>query len=117
MKKTIKLASINKDVVVKKQKMGKFIKALKILKNIPEHLSGLDEMSESKIISSLPDIIATSYDEIAEIIVISTELEKDEVEELYPDEFINLAAEIIIVNEFSKLFESVKKKFSTLTLK
>lgn len=112
----IKIESINKDVEVKKQPVGKFIQALKVLKNIPKHLGGIDKLGETEVIAALPDMIASSYDEIAEVITITTALTKDDVDAIYPEELVNLAAEIIKINEFTKLGDVVKKKFGNLNL-
>ena len=117
MKKAIRIESLGIDVVVQKQKAGKFIQALRVLKNIPEHIAGLDKLSEGEIIGQLPGMLSSSYDEIKAIITITTELEDSQVDDLLPEELIEVASEIIIVNEFGKLGDTVKKKFGNLNLK
>lgn len=109
--------SIGKEITVKKQPVGKFIQALKVLKRIPQHLSGFSTIDQNAIIAALPEMIASSYDEVKEIITIATDLTAEEVDQLFAEELIEVAADIIQANEFDKLGETVKKKFGNLNLK
>lgn len=117
MSKKVEITTINKTVEVTKAPVGRFIEALKQVKEISKHLAAFSELSQASIIEKLPAMIAESYDEIARIVAIAVpELTREEVDMLSIDELIDLIVAIIEVNEIEKLGDTIKKKLGGLNL-
>ena len=99
----------NKEVEVKKLPLGKYADLLKALKQLPTHLHGLSGLTNAEIFPKLPEIIADSLPDVIKILVIATDLKKEDIEEMGLDEATDLFIAVIEVNNYQAIFEKIKK--------
>ena len=112
MKSTI--VTINdKKVEVKKLPLGKYAEVLEALDKLPQKLSGLDKISEDKIISILPKLLSDSFPELIKIISVASDVpEKELTEEYGLDDVTTLLKAIFEVNNFNLVKKNLQDTFS-----
>jgi len=100
-----------KEVIIKKLVLGKYALIMKALKKLPEKLGSFGEISNEKIITALPSMIADSLPEIIEILSIATDVPAKELEDTYGlDDVTEVIKAIFEINNF----EIVKKNMENL---
>ena len=102
----------NKTIEVSKLPLGKYAELLDALEELPKSVSGLDNLTNEAIFAQLPKLIAKSLPDFINIIHIATDMEKEEVEQLGLDEVIDIIMALVEVNNYGKIFETVKKALS-----
>ena len=112
--KSIKVQINNKEVTVSKLPLGKYAEVLAALDKLPEKVSGLDKVSEDKLFSLLPKMIADSFPELLKIISIASDVPVEELSNEYGlDDVTLLIKGIFEVNDFGlviKNFQSLLSK-------
>jgi hypothetical protein len=109
---TIKLSS-KKEVIVTKLALGKYAQLLLALEELPKHLDTFSSASQNEIIAKLPAVIAASIKDFSKIIAISTDLSEEEIlNELGLDDATQLVVAILEVNDYSEVWENLKKILS-----
>lgn len=112
--KKIKLTSINIDLEVKKLPIKKYIDILQKVDDLPKEIVELTESSEEQIIASIPKIVVKLYPEVKVMAAIATDLTGDQVDQIYLDELVEIVFAVIDVNEYFKIFDTVKKNLENL---
>lgn len=105
--KTVKLDS--KTITVTKLPLGKYAELLKALKNIPQHLSGIENFETTNLLEVLPTLIQKSLPDIVEILTITTPLKTEEIQELGLDEIIRIVEAVVEVNNYVEVWATAKK--------
>lgn len=110
--KTITLDS-QREITVKKLGIGHYKDLFASLKNLPGLVADLDTISTEAILAKLPEIVATSVDELVDVLLHfvheSTPITKEEALELGLDEFIMIVEAILEVNNAQYIGEALKK--------
>lgn len=99
----------DRDVEISKLPLGRFAELLRAIKELPKHISGLDNQSAEGIIQQLPFIVSESLPDVIAILAIATPLKENEIEELGLNEVVNLVAGVLEVNKFVEAYETIKK--------
>jgi len=112
--KSIKVQINNKEVTVSKLPLGKYAEVLNALDKLPEKVSGLDKVSEDKLFSLLPKMIADAFPELLMIVSIASDVPVEELSNEYGlDDVTLLIKGIFEVNDFGlviKNFQSLLSK-------
>jgi len=107
--KSIKVQINNKEVTVSKLPLGKYAKILAALDKLPEKVSGLDKVSEDKLFSLLPKMIADSFPELLKIISIASDVPVEELSNEYGlDDVTLLLKGIFEVNDFDSVRKNIQ---------
>jgi len=109
MRKTIEIQLEKKILKVSTLPIGKYALLLKQIKELPKHLSEVDNISQEQLLQKLPFLIATALPDVIGIVVVATDLEKTEAEECSLEEITDIILAIIDVNNFKGIFEKAKK--------
>lgn len=96
-------------LVVKKLPIIRYAELMKVAKPIFAQLSTFDELSNEKLIANADVLVSENLPAFIDIVCIATTLKKSEVEQLGIDELIEVIVAIIEVNNYKKIFNSVKK--------
>lgn len=99
----------NKSITVSKLPLGKYAELLKALKDMPEHLQGLDNLDNKKILDVLPTMLTQSLPDVIKILTITTPLTESEIIELGLDEVVKVVKAVIEVNNYMEVWSTVKK--------
>lgn len=105
----MKIKLENKTIEIKKLPIGKYSELLNAVQTLPNQIQDLGSFDNATVISKLPQLIAGATPDFVNIVTIATELEKEEVEQLGLDEFVDIILAIIEVNNYKKVFDKVKK--------
>ena len=106
---TVKINNEEKELLITPIPLGKYPALLKQIKKLPEHLSSLGDLSEEKVLSQLPEIIAESYPDVEAIITMATDLSGDQVSSMSLNQAVDVVVAIFEVNEFGAIYAKVKK--------
>ena len=107
--KSIKVQINNKEVTVSKLPLGKYAEVLNALDKLPEKVSGLDKVSEDKLFSLLPKMIADSFPELLKIISIASDVPVEELSNEYGlDDVTLLLKGIFEVNDFDSVRKNIQ---------
>lgn len=109
MKKTIEIKLENKTVIVEKLALGRYAEVLKKIQELPKHIPGLSGKKGNEIMQQLPYLMGVAYPDIRNILTIGTNLTADEIDELGLDEATKIVIAFYEVNNYSEVFESIKK--------
>lgn len=109
MKKILTVKLDEKTIQVAKLPLGKYAELLAAIKELPKHISTLDGKSNEEILQNLPMIISQAFPDIVGILVIATQLTKDEIEALGLDEVTRVLVAVIEVNNYREVYENIKK--------
>jgi len=105
--KTIKING--KDVVLKKLPLGKYAAILGALKKLPEKLGQFGEISNKKVIQSLPSMISDSLPELLQVLSIASDIPVEELETEYGlDDVTVLLQGIFEVNDFTLVKKNIQ---------
>lgn len=110
--KTIILDS-QKEITIKKLGIGHYKDLFASLKDLPGLVADLDTISTDAVIAKLPQIVATSVDELVDVVLHfvheSTPFTKEQALEIGLDEFIKIVEAILEVNNAQYIGEALKK--------
>lgn len=109
MKKQLSVKLDDKEIVVRKLPLGKYAELLNAIETLPKSIGGLDGLSNDDIFSQIPKLIAKSLPEVIKILSIATDMGEDEIAGLGLDEVMRLLKAIAEVNNFSEVFDTIKK--------
>lgn len=99
----------DKKVEVKKLPIGKYAEMLAVIKQLPKHFNTVDQLDTEKIIERIPELVGSALPDVLGLISIATDLTYQEVEVLGLNEIIDLVTAIFEVNNYSAVFEKIKK--------
>lgn len=105
-------------IEVKKLPIGKYAELLRVITELPKQLKELfaekQMITNNDLIERIPSIIATALPDIVNVVVVATEgqLKKEEVEAFGLDELTKILLAIIEVNNYSDIYNRVKKALS-----
>ena len=106
-KKTILINK--KPVEIVKLPIGRYAELLKRIQELPKKLKDFQALDGAKLIEILPELISDCLPDFIGILEVATPLEKIEIEKLGLDEVIDLSVAVFEVNNYSKVFETLKK--------
>lgn len=109
MNRVVEVKLDDRTIEVKKLPIGRYVELLKAFDGILPRIGALDGISNDEVLSRLPVIISESLPDMINILVLTTELKKEEVEQLGLDECINILESVVEVNNLKSVFEKVKK--------
>lgn len=100
-----------KEITVKKLPIIKYAEMLKLIKELPKHLTGIDKMDTATLIEQIPFFIGVALPDLLAIIRVACEdqLTQKEVESLGLAETTDLLVAIFEVNDYASVFERLKK--------
>lgn len=98
-----------KDVVVKKLALKKYAELLAAFEELPKHLNLIQGKSQDEVLVNLPKLLSTCYPDIVRVIRISTDLTEEEIDAMGLDDFVNLITVSLRVNNYSQIYENIKK--------
>ena len=108
MKKQITLDD-GQIVIIDKLPIGKYAELLSSMQELPKKFDLFIDVEKSKMIEILPKIIGESLPEVLKIIDIATPLEPDEIDKLGLSEVVDILIGIALANNYSKVFDQIKK--------
>ena len=107
-----------KKVVLKKLALGKYAAILKALKKLPEKLGQFGEISNKKVIQSLPSMISDSLPELLQVLSIASDIPVEELEKEYGlDDATVLLQGIFEVNDFALVKKNIQRLLKTVKQK
>ena len=106
---TIELETLNTTTVVKKLPIGRYAELFKQMRELPKRLKGFDNTNNDALFEQLPDIIADVTPEFIDMLVVATDLEKEQVEQLGLDEIVSLVLAVLEVNKYKEVYDKIKK--------
>jgi hypothetical protein len=113
--KTTIVATEFGDVTVRKLALKDYGLLLRALKKIPSILNtfykdkGESEMKTEDILPVLPVMIADALPEVIEILSIATDKDTKFIEKLDLADTINVLYEALVINDYSRVAETIKK--------
>lgn len=117
MQKSMTVTLDDKEIEVKKLPIGKYAELLKAVKELPKQIKSIESLNADSIIEILPDLIGSSLPDVIRIISIATELPEDEVAVMGLAEIVKLVEAIYTVNNYSDVYEVIKKALAHPTVK
>ena len=112
---TISVELDKQTIVVSKLPLKKYSELLLKLDKLPQQLSDFESTGADEIFNILPKMVAASLNEVVDILVIATNLTREEIENMGLDEVVKLLAAIIEVNKFAEVYSNLKKIFARPT--
>ena len=79
------------------------------MRELPKRLKGFDNTNNDALFEQLPDIIADVTPEFIDMLVVATDLEKEQVEQLGLDEIVSLVLAVLEVNKYKEVYDKIKK--------
>lgn len=107
--KSINVELDTRTITIYKLPLGRYAELLKALKDMPEHLQGLDNLENKKMLDVLPTLLTQSFPDVLKILSITTPLTPDEITELGLDEVVKVIQAVIEVNNYQEVWTTVKK--------
>lgn len=108
MKKTIILDD-DYQVIVEKLPIGKYADLLACLQELPKKFDVFISVDKSKIMEILPKLIGESLPDVLNLLEIATPVSMDKLKTLGLSEIIDLLMAVAEVNNYSKVFDQIKK--------
>lgn len=104
-------------VEVHKMPLSDFAEILRALDNLPEKLGGLfdkdeksfDDMDYAAILKLFPALLADSWSDIAGIIAVPTDKDRDFMLKLDGADALDVIDAILELNDFPRIFATIKK--------
>jgi len=94
----------NKEYKIEKLALGRYAELLDALDKIPQYLEGFEDLSEEKILQSLPKMVKGAFPELLEILSIGSGIPKETIENEFGLTDIALVIKAIYdVNNFKEL--------------
>lgn len=109
MNKPIIVKIEGEDIEVKKLPIGRYAEILKAVKELPKHLSGIDELDKNTVLEKLPELIGVATPDIINIVSIATGIPSAKVQEYGLREMTDLVMAIFEVNEYQEVYTKIKK--------
>lgn len=97
---------------VYKLPLVKYAELFKRLKSLPKHAPNLEEITMQSLLESLPELLENATPDIIGIIVLVTDLKKEDAEQIGATEAANIFEALFEVNNYDELIEKVKKAFA-----
>jgi hypothetical protein len=107
--KTLNVKLDSKTITISKLPLGKYAELLKALKDMPEHLQGLNNLESKNILDVLPTMLTQSFPDLLKVLSITTPLTPEEIEGLGLDEVVKVVQAVIEVNNYQEVWTTVKK--------
>lgn len=107
-----------KTIEVSKLPIGKYAELLKVITELPKQIKELfnssDKISNDELIDKIPNLVGTCLPDIVNLIVVACEgqVTKEEVESMGLDEIVDALIAIFEVNNYSSVFNKIKKALS-----
>jgi hypothetical protein len=117
MKKTIQIDLEEKQIEISRLPVFEYAELLRLLKELPKYLDTLSNQPPTSIIQQLPELISTSLPDVIAIVVFATQkqVSKEEVEQMGLNDLTNIVLGIIEVNDYTKIFDRLKKVMARQT--
>jgi hypothetical protein len=107
--KQINVKTENGVVVVKKLPLKKYAELLQAIEELPKTLKSMQGMDTETIMQQIPLLVANALPDVIRIICIATDSKKETIEEMGLDEVVEIITAISEVNNYAKVFDSIKK--------
>ncbi|MEB1806595.1 MAG: hypothetical protein LPK26_04680 [Bacillaceae bacterium] len=114
MKKTKNVVFNGEQVEIKKMPLGKFSKLLLALDGLPSKLydiftqEELESFDNMMLLKKAPLLVATAESDILELVSIASDIEKEKFIEGEPEEFLDVVAAILELNNVKAIIDKVK---------
>lgn len=116
--KTKTIKTEYRKVVVKKLPLGEYAEFFKQIMKLTKHFKSTDELNEEAILKKLPLILEDSPDIAINIIALASDLTEEEAKtQIGLDDAFDIFQGILEVNNYSKVFDRVKKMMAQRTQK
>lgn len=116
MDKTVKVTTELGEVTVHKLALGDYAKLLKTFKKLPAEIGKFIQSNDDSklkdldvLLVELPSIVADSLPELAEVVSIATDKDKDFILKLDLADVVDLIGAILELNNYARVAESIKK--------
>lgn len=109
-KRVVEVQLENRVLEVKKLPILRYAELMKALKPILSQFDLFEKTENSELIAQLDVIVESNLPSVLSALYIATDLKKGEAEELGLDEIIDIVMAVIEVNNYKKIFDSIKKK-------
>jgi len=109
MKKTLSVKIDDRTITVSELPLVKYAQLLKAIKQLPLKLPEFANKSSDQVLAQLPSIIGECWDDAINILVIATDLKKEEIEQMGLADATRLITAIAEVNDYSVVMETIKK--------
>lgn len=106
-----------REVTVYKLPLGKYSQLFKKLNVVFKHLKDADSIDTSAFFERLPIILSDATPDVIDILVITTDLKKEEAEQLGLAEATRIFKALFEINSYDEVFDNLKKMFAQRTLK
>ena len=116
MANTITLHLDGGEVIIAKLPLGKYAELFKAIKELPKKIKGLVLTDKTKMIEIIPQLMGEAMPDVINILEIATPLKREEIEALGLDEATQIMIAILQVNNYSAVYEMIKKALARPTL-
>lgn len=99
----------NQEIAIKPLPIKRYAELLEILDTIPELINEITNTPDEEVISKLPKFIRQNLNEFIKIVSIGLGIALEEVEQYSLLDIVKAVQEIIIVNQFTEVWEEIKK--------
>lgn len=97
---------------IEKLKLGKYADLLKAFEELPKHFNELKEFktfTTERFIEIVPNLLGSCLPDFIRVVKIATTLTEEEIDNLGLHELIEILGTIYTVNNYSAVFEKLKK--------
>ena len=109
MRKKLTVQIQEKDVEIQELPIGKYAELLQAVKELPKHLGDLSNLTSDAMIEKLPFLMGVALPDVLGILVIATPFTKEELSDMGLADITALAVGVIQVNNYSDVFDQIKK--------
>lgn len=89
--------------------LGKLAELLDIVKDLPKRLASIEGLTNDDLMARLPEVILACLPEVEGVVLLCTDIEATEFEELGISDLVEILITIYEVNDLEKLFQRGKK--------
>jgi len=111
------MTAIMENLEVKKLTLSQLPTLAGIVRNLPKTLGSMDDLTNQTLLEKLPEIIENGLPELAKITALVTNIKENKVVELPLDEFTEIVAKVLEVNNFEKVIKNLKAIKSSVNQK
>jgi hypothetical protein len=114
MNKSKTITIKEQDVEIKKMAVGQFAKLMLAIEKLPDivlknfSLEEAQKMDINSLLVKLPNVLASSQDELFKVVEVASGIKKKNIEELDYEEFIDVISAIFELNNFQSIVAKVK---------
>lgn len=107
--KTLLIKLDDREITLQKLPIGEYPEILRSIKELPKHLSSIENLNVDQLLNELPIIAGDCMPDLVNVIALAAKIPADEVQEMGLADITKLIEGIFKINNFAFIGETLKK--------